>query len=193
MRIAKYCLAACLVPLWISGCQKGSSLKTVPVSGTVTLNGQALEGAAVSFLPKGGVDAGHTATGVTKADGRYELQTFESAAKSVKGAEPGEYNVIVTKYEAAGGMTQEQAKAMMGSDGTNVSAEQRRAMSGSMSPEQRQAASKTRSKEGIQSATLAQGPKMTLPQKYASPADSGLSATVAAGQNAPIDFQLTGE
>ncbi|MGH7138975.1 MAG: carboxypeptidase-like regulatory domain-containing protein [Pirellulales bacterium] len=184
MRIAKYCFVALILPLSLSGCQKGSSLKTVAVSGRVTLDGQPIEGATVSFLSKAGIETGHTASGITNAEGHYELQTYE-ATNLVKGAVPGEYNVIIAKYEAPKGLTKEQTEGMIGGG----SPEKARAMSGALTEEQKQAASGLK---GEAAAAAGGGlSKTMLPKKYASPTDSGLSATVAADQKTPIDFQLT--
>ncbi|MEK6247545.1 MAG: carboxypeptidase-like regulatory domain-containing protein [Planctomycetales bacterium] len=46
---------------------------TIPVSGTVTLDGMPLADATVSFIPENG----RPANGTTDADGRFELTTYE--------------------------------------------------------------------------------------------------------------------
>ena len=90
------CLACCVLA---AGCGGGSSNPaTVPVSGTVTLNGQAVEGATVSFV---GGAANRPTTGTTDAQGKFTLSTFEPN----DGAPPGEYSITVTKYADAGGGT----------------------------------------------------------------------------------------
>lgn len=61
---------------------------TVPVSGTIYLNGQPLEGAEVQFFTEEFV-----AVGITGPDGRYEL---------AQGAVPGENRVLVKKLEGEG-------------------------------------------------------------------------------------------
>jgi hypothetical protein len=58
------------------------------VSGTVTLDGQPLENALVTFTPEGG---GRGASGVTDASGKYLLATAGQA-----GAVPGTHRVTVT-------------------------------------------------------------------------------------------------
>jgi hypothetical protein len=60
----------------------------VSVRGTVTLDGQPVEGATVLFLPEGG---GRQATGQTGADGSFRLTTIDAN----DGAFPGNYKVVV--------------------------------------------------------------------------------------------------
>jgi hypothetical protein len=74
-----------------TGCNSGKrrSVKTVSVSGTVTLDGQPLEGVEVCF------EAGtHIGSGVTRADGKYDL---------VAGAEPGPNQIYFKPVAATGG------------------------------------------------------------------------------------------
>lgn len=96
------------------GCGGGSNAgpETVPVSGTVFLNGEPLAGAEVRFI-----NEGFASFGLTAEDGRYEL---------VQGAVPGENVVTVSKIEGGagleldpeGGMDAGQLEAMqMGTEG----------------------------------------------------------------------------
>lgn len=72
------------VAVVVSGCGKSEEgTPTVGVSGTVTLDGEPLEGAEVHFLAEN-----FASTGMTGADGRYEL---------VQGAPPGENTVYIRK------------------------------------------------------------------------------------------------
>ena len=64
---------------------------TAPVTGVVRFDGEAVAGATVSFQADGG---GRSATGITDAQGRYQLSTFARG----DGAVPGSYKVIVMKY-----------------------------------------------------------------------------------------------
>lgn len=70
---------------------------TVQVSGTVTYEGQPVEGATVAFLPKTPSDPG--ASGRTDASGKFTLTAFEPG----DGAVPGSYLVTVVKTEIEGG------------------------------------------------------------------------------------------
>ena len=80
----------------IVGCGDGR-LRTEPVSGIVRLNGEPLEGAAVSFVPK---NDGEGAAGFATTDekGEYRLQTM--AGRPDAGTLPGEYIVTISKYRS---------------------------------------------------------------------------------------------
>jgi hypothetical protein len=80
-------LAALAVGLALSGCGGQGPVK---VTGTLTLNGQPVEGAMVQFFPA--KDGGRPATGTTQADGSFRLTTVEN----YDGAMPGEYKVVIT-------------------------------------------------------------------------------------------------
>jgi hypothetical protein len=69
---------------------------TVPVSARVTLNGQPVEGAVVTFSPD--KREGHGACGTTDASGKATLTTFEVG----DGAVPGAYYVSISKTLAQG-------------------------------------------------------------------------------------------
>lgn len=100
MKQNNYCRFAvfALVPLVVvvfAGCPKSGPArpKTVAVTGKVTYNGQAVEGATVTFVSRQGTNS---AVGLTDATGQYKLTTF---AKD-DGAVPGEYQVKIIKTEA---------------------------------------------------------------------------------------------
>lgn len=98
MRIRAIALGLC-APLLLAaaGCQsedRFSSLPDlVPVSGTVTLDGEPLSGASLMFLPVGATK-GQTCYGATDASGRYELMV----SKEHVGAPVGEFEVVVNKW-----------------------------------------------------------------------------------------------
>jgi hypothetical protein len=69
-----------------AGCGK----KPAPVRGTLTLDGQPVEGATVLFVPEQAGE-GRQATGQTGAGGKFELTT----ARKGDGAFPGNYKVVV--------------------------------------------------------------------------------------------------
>jgi len=148
------------------GCpQQGADRpKTFPVSGTVTLNGQPVEGAIVTFVPTAG---GKGATGRTDASGKYTLTTFASG----DGAVPGQYNVKIVKFETTG------TEAAAGPGGAEMD-------------EEAYTAAQDAAQEGGEE-EAAGAPKNLLPEKYADPATSGLKATVKEGDNT-IDFALEG-
>ena len=80
----------------VTGCFGGSSSPppppTIPVVGTVTWNGQPLSNASIIFLPRAET-AGQECSGITDANGRFELKHPLGAV----GAPPGEYSVVVSR------------------------------------------------------------------------------------------------
>ena len=74
--------------LALPGCGS-SNPETFPVSGTVTLDGRPVSGAAVVFTP----DTGQPATGTTDNAGQFELSTFQLG----DGALPGKHRVTIAK------------------------------------------------------------------------------------------------
>ena len=138
--------------LSLGGCsQKPASNRpqTVPVKGRVTLAGEPLAKATVSFQPDG---KGNGASGITDDGGAFTLSTF--AAKD--GAVPGTYKVTVTKVD----------DTASGGDMTAA---------GYAPPTESSAASK---------------PKSLVPEQYADPAKSGLTAEVTTGAANTFDFDL---
>jgi hypothetical protein len=67
---------------------------TVPVRGTVMLNGRPLEGATILFQP----EAGTPGRAVTSSDGSFTLTTFEEG----DGALVGRHRVAVKKFTMSG-------------------------------------------------------------------------------------------
>jgi len=82
--------------LFAAGCGGSSGPKTYRVEGTVTHNGIPLEGASVTFTSADGAGTGTSAGGRTDANGKYTLMSSFGA----NGAEPGTYNVTISKREA---------------------------------------------------------------------------------------------
>lgn len=76
----------------IVGC--GGGLGTVPAAGTVTVDGNAVEGVLVMFTPDD-IENGMIASGVTDAAGAFTLTTEING----DGALPGTYKVSLSKYE----------------------------------------------------------------------------------------------
>lgn len=90
---------AAAIAVSVVGCGKApkGGPETVKVSGAVTLDGEPVAGAHVTFSPK---TAGPPAFGMTDEQGRFSLQTFEPG----DGAIAGKYLVTVTKTTSQGGM-----------------------------------------------------------------------------------------
>ncbi|TWU17191.1 hypothetical protein Pla52o_53660 [Novipirellula galeiformis] len=88
------------------GCGTDAGLDgTIPAAGTVTWQGQPVEGAVVAFIP---TDGSRPASGRTDASGQFELTTL----KANDGAMPGSYTVTISKSEVDGTeMSSEEARA----------------------------------------------------------------------------------
>jgi hypothetical protein len=80
--------------LLLSGCQK-DPFGTIPVTGTVQLDGKPIEGVTVSLIPVSEINLG--AYGMTIADGSFVTTT--AGAKFGTGVQPGEYNVTFSKTD----------------------------------------------------------------------------------------------
>ena len=79
-----------IVVAGILGCQGGASGPAgYPVSGIVTYNQKPVDGAQVVFSPAVPGEKLQAASATTDSSGRYQLS-----------AQPGEYVVVVTKYES---------------------------------------------------------------------------------------------
>lgn len=81
-----------------TGCGGGAKTggNPVAVGGTITLDGQPLEGATINFSPVG--EGGQPAHGLSGSGGTFRLTTRNSN----DGAVPGEYRVTVAKQEGMG-------------------------------------------------------------------------------------------
>ena len=84
-------IAFCVVA---TGCAKKKTL--VPVEGTLTLNGEPVEGATVCFVPVDG-NVGAAAAGATDSSGHFTVTTG-----SDPGCVPADYKVTVYKIETSG-------------------------------------------------------------------------------------------
>jgi hypothetical protein len=80
--------------LAVAGCGPNVTPRptTAPVSGTVKYQGKAVEGATVSFMAAG---SPRVASGVTNADGAFQLTTFDTN----DGAVAGEHSVTIVKAD----------------------------------------------------------------------------------------------
>ena len=155
-------LAACAVAM--TGCPGGGEvLDTDYVEGLVTLDGEPVPGATVTFRPV--VEGqGVSATGITDASGVYKLTavgTGEATAEAGAGTLAGEYYVGVLKATIETALSAEEA-------------EQRGEEYVPTQPGQG---------EGI---------THVVPEKYNNPRESGLKVTVQAGKN-NIPIELTSQ
>jgi hypothetical protein len=84
---------AAIIGLAICGCGRASSapkIQTLPIKGTVTLDGKPLPGANVVFMA---ADPPVAFVGTTKGDGTYELQGAEGRAGNIQ----GDYKVTISR------------------------------------------------------------------------------------------------
>jgi hypothetical protein len=94
------CLVVCSL-IFVSGCGSGGKPppklgELVPVTGTVTMDGQPLAKATVVFHPT--EDSGfHGSQAVTDENGKYKLETDIGDGKMKEGALPGRYQVTVSR------------------------------------------------------------------------------------------------
>ena len=148
--LRRVAVMAAIPVLLIAGCSRhpaSNRPQTVPVKGRLTLGGQPLARATISFQPDG---KGNGASGITDDSGAYALSTF--AARD--GAVPGKYKVAVTKMDDA-------------------------------------PSGKDMNESGYAPPTESSPPpKSVVPEQYADPGKSGLTAEVAAGAANSFDFDL---
>lgn len=88
-------IAVLAMSVLLTGCAPSTVDRpdTTGVTGTVTLDGEPVEGAVVTFVPTGD---GQSAVGKTDGSGQYRLTTFGGG----DGAITGEYQVKIAKYAA---------------------------------------------------------------------------------------------
>lgn len=148
-------VAGCCLLVSAIGCgMRDGRPARVPVSGIVTMGGEPVEGALVTFVPKS--PDGESAVGTTDESGKYVMTTFERN----DGAVPGEYFVKVAKYEKYEAPVENLQ---------NVEFSDEAYAQGYEAPEDGEVVS---------------GPKNLLPKEYADPYKSGLKYVVSDGENA---------
>lgn len=99
MRATRLQILVLLTVFSLVGCQSQGGPETVIVTGTVTQDGQVVEGALVVFTPQGNTDSKLAAQAETDASGTFSLQTYLGGDDYKDGIEPGEYDVSITKLE----------------------------------------------------------------------------------------------
>ncbi len=157
-------LALVFLPVVAVSCGGPAGPRTVDVTGVVTLDGQAVDGATVTFVPTD--EGGRSAAGITDASGRFTLTT----AGGGQGAVPGRYKVSIAKTRggpaATGATSQEEAMARI---------KEQMESGGGMAA----ALSRPTQVEDL------------LPPKYKDFNTSGLEATVESGKTNDFTFALS--
>ena len=133
----------------------------------VTIDGQPIADAIVSFLPD---DGQNPANGSTDASGRYELTSFTRG----DGAMEGSFRVTIVKYEKEG------------EDKPAVSAEKPAAAEA----ETEETGNEDYVPAGMVVSQFDTGPKNLLPKQYADQQETPLTAAVRPEENS-IDFNLS--
>ncbi|MCL2624736.1 MAG: carboxypeptidase-like regulatory domain-containing protein [Planctomycetaceae bacterium] len=92
-------LGLILLLIGIAGCTpRGKGLKVEYVEGVVTLDGNPVPSASVTFVPIVDAEGAEAAGGYTNEQGVYKLTSGNGDPE--KGALAGEYRVLVSKIEA---------------------------------------------------------------------------------------------
>ena len=86
------------VMITIAGCG-ASNLPTTPVTGTVTYDGEPLEGATVTLTPDAGSAGSRSASGISDASGNFVITTVFTDGATSEGALAGSYMIRVSKLE----------------------------------------------------------------------------------------------
>lgn len=109
-KLGRYWLAATLAGVFgvSSGCGDGK-IRRYPVSGTVTVGGQTVEGLRLIFCPVGGGEEfqKERPSGFTDASGEFSLTTFERG----DGAPAGDYQIMILNARTRGGRGDDAASA----------------------------------------------------------------------------------
>jgi hypothetical protein len=160
--------AVALFVLSVVGCS-GNSFKTVPVSGTVTLDGEPVAGVEVVFFPKpteSSAVVGPFSTAITDGEGKFTLVTRYGDPGAVVGAHrvTFAYGDIDKEAIADADLAEEEAKA----EGEGLSAEE---------------------KAAARAARSQLGKRKAIPARYGE--ESDVSIEVPAGGMTNVDFPLT--
>jgi hypothetical protein len=107
-----------VLTMLVVGCGGGVSMpKTVPVTGTVTLDGKPVDGATVSLISEEG---SVTSSGKSDSSGKFTLTTI-IGSKTAPGAVVGKHKVVVAKTSSNGAAATSDPKEMMAKMLTNPS------------------------------------------------------------------------
>lgn len=170
-RVFQTCLVVSICML-MAGCG-GSGFKTAPVNGTVTLDGEPLSGAVVTFTPlpiEGQPVVGPFSYGRCDSSGNFELNLRKNQGK---GAVVGEHSVQVSIPEYDPGMVAELESAI--AEGKNADA------AGSIDVAKLEADLARMKKAG----------KVKIPQKYSE--DSPIKVTVTADGLKDYKVEMTSD
>ena len=86
------------VMITIAGCG-ASTPPTTPITGTVTYDGEPLEGATITMTPEAGSTGSRSASGTSDASGNFIIKTVFPDGSTGDGAVAGSYTIRVSKLE----------------------------------------------------------------------------------------------
>jgi len=161
-----------VVAVSVAGCGGGAQRpKLYAVKGKITVKGQPIAGAQVSFQPADPKSEARGATGITKEDGSFVLGTYQTG----DGAVEGDYKVIVGKTEAkaaatTGPLTPGGPPGAAGPGGSSASADYSKMMI-------------SKGRDNPDAAARSTG---EIPAKYSDPNQTDLRAKV--GPDSPNEF-----
>lgn len=167
--ILKTCLGVGILSISLAGCGGNTSkIKIVSAGGTVTFKGSPLADATVIFTP----EKGPVAMGISDAQGKFTLATGAS-----RGAAVGKAKISVSVPQAG-----DTSSAAMNMDQKPKSAQDGASFMANMAKAQYDKTKTTGEKKT----------KGLIPEKYASPEASGLTATISedASKNSNIEVKL---
>lgn len=153
--------------LVLVGCNNPDSA-FMKISGTITYNGEPVEGAEVTFVATD--PSGNSGSGVTNASGVYSL-TSAGAVRQGTGVLPGEYVVRVTKTQVT----------------TTLDPDEEAFQQGRLTYEE---FTERQHARGPYAGGTRVERKELLPVKYSQPNTTDLKATVIKGRNQPFNFAL---
>lgn len=141
---------------------------TAPVEGTVTLDGQPLAGASVTFTPSAG---GRPGMGTTDSSGKFTLMTYEAG----DGAVIGQHKVTVIKMTEDAGASGAEPPQETGDEDDEDDEGAEMLMGADTGDDE--------GDEDLESGWI-------TPQKYSNPDTSGLTIEVKVGMD-PVTLTLT--
>ena len=118
-RLSAWSIAIAVLASVGCGGAKAPAVQTEMVEGLVTLDGQPVPGATITFVPVQ-PGAGASATGMTDSEGKYHLTAVGAGIGAQPGAGtlPGEYSVGVMKVNLPDIPTEQDLQADLGTPGT---------------------------------------------------------------------------
>ena len=153
--------------LMLAGCGGSDRPALAPASGIVKLDGVPVAGATVTYIP---VESGRPGTGLTDAEGRYTIKTFEDA----EGGIVGKHKVAVMKVSGPG------ADLLDGEGPAGPSGDESEEDDGSDGLSQLDAPGAPEAPETV----------YDVPKKYINHNESGLLITVPSGGSDTLNLDL---